>query len=58
MEQRDYSPAQAARKLGISLEYVYRQIWAGKIAAQKRNGKWHVPASELERRLKYRRSRA
>lgn len=58
MEQRNYSPAEAARKLGISLEYVYRQIWAGKLPAQKKNGKWYVPALELERRVKDRRSRS
>jgi excisionase family DNA binding protein len=57
MKERNLSPAETARKLGISLEYAYRQIWAGRLPAYKREGKWYVPASEVERRLKERQKR-
>jgi predicted site-specific integrase-resolvase len=57
MKERDLSPAETARKLGISLEYAYRQIWAGRLPANKREGRWYVPSSEVERRVKERLTR-
>lgn len=40
------SPAEAARAMGVTLDYVYKLIWAGKIRAEKIDGKWRVDATE------------
>ena len=36
------SVAEAAREMGFTLDYVYKLIWAGKIKAEKIDGKWRV----------------
>ena len=45
------SVSEAARKLGISLDGVYRLLYAGKLAGTKTDGKWRVPAAAVEERL-------
>jgi excisionase family DNA binding protein len=50
-------PSAAARRLGLGLDYLYKQIWAGKIPAQKVNGRWLIPAVAVEQRLKEREAR-
>lgn len=43
---------EAARRLGVSLQQVHRLLWAGTLAADKVNGRWQVPISEIEKRAR------
>ena len=51
---RTLSPREASRRLGIRLDTLYQKLWAGKIAASKVDGRWLIPASAVEARLKAR----
>jgi len=53
----DLTPRAAAQKLGIRLDAVYALIWAGRLSAHKKDGRWYVPASAIEKRLKTQASR-
>ena len=44
----------AARKLGVTLDAVYRQIYAGRCPARKGGHKWLIRAEWVEQRLKQR----
>ena len=45
------SPREAANRLGITLNAVYALLWAGKISADQRNGRWYISAAAVEKRL-------
>jgi excisionase family DNA binding protein len=45
-------PIEAARRLGISLEYCYRLIWLGKLRAYKVGRSWRVAAESVDQRLR------
>jgi excisionase family DNA binding protein len=36
-----------SRQTGLSLSYIYQQIYLGKIKAEKLGRKWQIPLSEL-----------
>jgi excisionase family DNA binding protein len=54
MADREISVAEAARKLGMALTYVYSLVWTGKLRARKVNRQWRVSAEAVEARLKAR----
>jgi excisionase family DNA binding protein len=45
---------EAARKLGIGLDYLYSLLWTGKLQGRKVGKQWRVPAEAVEARLKQR----
>jgi excisionase family DNA binding protein len=45
---------EAARKLGVTLRYVYDLVYAGRLKAEKVAGRWQIPNSEVEARLRKR----
>lgn len=45
------SAAQAAKLLNMSLDYIYRLIWVGKLPSKKVDGKWLVLEQAVEERL-------
>ena len=45
------SVSETARKLGISLDGVYRLLYSGKLAGSKTDGKWHISTAAVEARL-------
>jgi excisionase family DNA binding protein len=49
---REITAIEAAKKLGIRLDYLYSLIWIGRLAARKDGRKWRVSASSVEARLK------
>jgi excisionase family DNA binding protein len=49
--QKTLSPREAANRLGISLNAVYSLLWAGKISAEQRENRWHIPKADVDRRL-------
>jgi hypothetical protein len=44
------SPAQFARQAGLTLQYVYSLLAAGRLEAERREGRWQIAAAELEKR--------
>jgi excisionase family DNA binding protein len=50
----DFTAVEAARKLGISLDYIYRMLLTGKLQGQKLGKQWRVPAAAVEAALKQR----
>ena len=52
MEPQDTSrltPAEFSRLSGLSLGYVYAQLWSGRvIGAQKIGSQWHISSTALE----------
>ena len=44
--------ALTARRLGTTLEAIYRLIYAGRLAARKEGKVWRVDAAAVEGRLK------
>ena len=52
--QKELTVSQASRTLGITLDYVYRLIYSGKLVARKSEGRWLIPVADVESRLKAR----
>lgn len=50
----EIGPRKAALLLGIRLDAVYSLLWGGKLRAEKRDGRWLIPAWAVEERLKKR----
>jgi excisionase family DNA binding protein len=51
MQNTAMSPSETARKLGISLDAVYKLIYAGKLQGQKTRGLWIIAANSVSQRL-------
>ncbi len=49
------SPRGAALRLSIGLDFVYRELWSGKLPGRKEEGRWVIPATAIEERLARRR---
>jgi excisionase family DNA binding protein len=47
-EQRILTVREAAVILGIGFQTLYSRIWAQKIPAEKRGGKWFIPQKTVE----------
>jgi excisionase family DNA binding protein len=50
----EISALEAARRLGVGLDYLYSLLWTGKLEARKVNRKWLVSIDAGEARLKQR----
>jgi excisionase family DNA binding protein len=48
------SVSETARKLGISLDGVYRLLYSGRLAGSKTDGKWRILTASVETRLRER----
>jgi excisionase family DNA binding protein len=46
------SPREAAQMLGTRLDAVYSLIWAGRLQAEKRDGRWLVSQTAVEGRAR------
>jgi len=58
-EKNELSAKLAARRLGITLDAIYRLVAVGKLQARKNtNGEWLIPADAVEVRRKARLRRA
>jgi len=48
----NYKPSDVARKLGVTLDHVYKQLRAGRVeGATKIRGQWAIPAQTIRLRL-------
>jgi len=50
----EVTPVQYARTCGITIGYVYSQIWGGRLPARKDGKKWRIPASAIRHRTEQR----
>ena len=55
--QKGLTVIQASRALGISLDALYRLIYAAKIDARKSEERWLIPSAAIQKRLRERRGR-
>jgi excisionase family DNA binding protein len=53
-KQLELSAIEAARKLGVGLDYLYSLLWTGKLPGRKIGKRWHIPAEAVEAKLKLR----
>ena len=51
---QELSAIEAARKLGVGLDYLYSLLWTGKLQGRKVGKQWRIPADSVEARLKQR----
>jgi excisionase family DNA binding protein len=54
LREETFSAVEAARRLGVGLDYLYGLLWTGKLQGQKVGGRWAIPAAAVEARLKAR----
>jgi excisionase family DNA binding protein len=52
--ERELSAIEAARRLGVGLDYLYSLLWTGKLQGRKVGKRWHIPSEAVEARLKER----
>ncbi len=52
--QKEISAVQAARRLGVGLDYLYALLWTGKLEGRKVCQRWRVSESAVEQRLRER----
>lgn len=52
MPKKELSPAQAARMLGVGLDFVYVLLRSGKLAARKQDRQWLVSEDSVNARIK------
>lgn len=48
----EISAIEAARRLGVGLDYLYGLLWTGKLNGRKVGKKWRVSLASVEARLK------
>lgn len=51
------TPRTAAQRLGVSLSHLYHLLWAGKLPATQQEGRWCIPTTAVEARLKAKKER-
>ena len=51
---RELTAQQATRKLGITMDALYRLIYAGRLPARKEGKRWMIPLNAVEARIKQR----
>jgi excisionase family DNA binding protein len=47
---KDLTAVEAARQLGVGLDYLYSLLWTGKLLGRKVGGTWRAPVSAVEER--------
>jgi excisionase family DNA binding protein len=44
------SAMETSRRLGVTLDYLYRLLYAGRLPGKKLDGVWQIPAEAVEAR--------
>jgi len=50
----EVSAIEAARTLGVGLDYLYSLLWTGKLSGRKVGKRWRIPADAVKARLNQR----
>ena len=53
-ELNEVSAIEAARRLGVGLDYLYSLLWTRKLEGRKVGKQWRIPESAIESRLRKR----
>ena len=53
----ELTAAETCRRLGVSLDYVYRLLCAGQLAGRKKDKTWRISAAAVEERARRREAR-
>lgn len=53
-KEKELTAIEAARRLGVGLDYLYSLLWTGKLAGRKAGRRWLIPFSAVETRLRTR----
>jgi excisionase family DNA binding protein len=53
-EKPELSAVEAAKQLGVGLDYLYSLLWTGKLYGKKIGKRWRIPADAVETRRKAR----
>jgi excisionase family DNA binding protein len=48
LKEKELSAIEAARRLGVGLDYLYSLLWTGKLQGRKVGKRWHVAANAVE----------
>jgi len=51
-KEKELSAIEAARRLGVGLDYLYSLLWTRKLQGRKVGKQWRIPAEAVEARLK------
>lgn len=51
---QELSAIEAARKLGVGLDYLYSLLWTGKLQGRKAGKQWRIPVEAVATRLRQR----
>lgn len=49
-EGSELTPAEFAKQANLTLNYVYSLLATGRLEAERRDGRWAIAATELEKR--------
>ena len=49
---QEIAPVEYARACGVTIGYVYSQIWGGRLPARKDGKKWRIPVSAIPQRIR------
>jgi excisionase family DNA binding protein len=50
-KQTELTAIEAARKLGVGLDYLYGLVWTGKVLGRKEGKRWRISHASVEARL-------
>ena len=53
-KQFEVSPREGAQRLGVSMQFMYQLLWAGKLPGTKVGKVWQIPIQAIEARLRER----
>ncbi len=53
-KDKELSAIEAARRLGVGLDYLYSLLWTEKLQGRKVGKQWRIPSQAVETRLKQR----
>ena len=53
-KQKELTAVEAARKLGVGLDYLYSLLWTGKLPGRKVGKRWLIPAEAVDAKLRLR----
>jgi excisionase family DNA binding protein len=56
-ERKEVTATEACRRLGVSLDYLYRLLYAQRLPARKVDKTWRISAAAVEERVRQREAR-
>jgi excisionase family DNA binding protein len=57
-QMQELTARETCRRLGVSLDYIYKLLYGGQLPARKVDKTWRISAAAVEERARQRESRA